>query len=137
MPVLRLPYRAGQSDLVGQIRRPLLTVSLFSERFHEWVEIQNVLADTGADLSLLPSHIGELLVPDIADGTTGTVRGIAPGRGLHVYLHRLSLRIGSRSLRGTVGIAASAAVPALLGRYQVLDRFTAMYQMGKTLVLQW
>ena len=137
MPALSFPYRSGHSDLLGRIRRPLLTISIFSQRFHEWIEIQNLLADTGADLTLLPSHLGELLLPDIRDAKGGVVRGIVPGRELRVYLHRLSLRIGTRSFRGTVGIADSAAVPALLGRYQGLDRFTAVYRRGKALVLEW
>ena len=117
MPTLRFPYRTGHSDLLGRVRRPLLTISIYSRRFNEWIEIQNLLADTGADLTLLPSHLGELLVPDIRDAKSGIVTGIVPGRGLRIYLHRLSLRIGSRSFRGAVGIADSTAVPALLGRY--------------------
>ena len=137
MPALRFPYRIGHSDLLGRIRRPLLTIAIFSERFHEWIEIENLLADTGADLTLLPSHLGELLVPDIRGAKRGAVRGIVPGRGLRVYHHRLSLRIGARSFRGTVGIADSTAVPALLGRHQALDHFTAVYRRGKALVLEW
>ena len=137
MPALRFPYRIGHSDLLGRIRRPLLTISFFSERFHEWIEIENLLADTGADLTLLPSHLGELLVSNIRDAKRGVVRGIVPGRGLRIYRHRLSLRIGTRSFRGTVGIADSTAVPALLGRHQALDHFNAVYRRGKVLVLEW
>jgi len=134
---LRFPYRIGHSDLLGRIRRPLLPVSVFSERFQEWIEIENLLADTGADLTLLPSHLGELLVRDIRDAERGDVRGIVPGRGLRIYRHLLSLRIGTRAFRGTVGIAESTAVPALVGRYQALDHFTAVYRRGKALVLEW
>ena len=137
MPALRFPYRIGHSDLLGRIRRPLLTISIFSERFHEWIEIENLLADTGADLTLLPSHLGELLVPNIRDAKRGVVRGIVPGRGLRIYRHRLSLRIGTRSFHGTDGIADSPAVPAVLGRHQALDHFNAVYRRGKVLVLEW
>lgn len=137
MPALRFPYRIGHSDLLGRIRRPLLTVSFFSQRFHEWIEIENLLADTGADLTLLPSHLGEVLVPDIRDAKRGAVRGIVPGKELRLYLHRQTLRIGTRSFRATVGIADSTDVPAVLGRYQALDRFTAIYRQGKALVLEW
>jgi hypothetical protein len=137
LPALRFPYRTGHSDLLGRVRRPLLTVSIFSQQFSEWIEIQNLLADTGADLTLLPSHLGELLLPDIRAAKSGVVTGIVPGRGLRIYLHRLSLRIGSRSFRGAVGVADSTAVPALLGRHQALDHFTAVYRRGRTLVLEW
>ena len=137
MPALRFPYRTGHSDLLGRVRRPLLTISIFSRRFSEWIEIQNLLADTGADLTLLPAHLGELLLPNIRDSKSGLVTGIVPGRRLRIYLHRLSLRIGSRSFRGTVGIADSSAVPALLGRHQALDHFTAVYRKGRALVLEW
>lgn len=99
--------------------------------------MENLLADTGEDLTLLPSHLGELLVPDIRDAKRGAVSGIVPGRGLRIYRHRLSLRIGTRSFRGIVGIADSTAVPALLGRYQALDHFNAVYRRGKALVLEW
>jgi hypothetical protein len=88
-------------------------------------------------LTLLPAHLGELLVRDIRDAKSGIVRGIVPGRGLRIYLHRLSLRIESRSFRGAVGIADSTAVPALLGRYRALDHFNAVYRRGRTLVLEW
>jgi hypothetical protein len=137
LPTLRFPYRTGHSDLLGRVRRPLLTISIYSRRFNEWIEIQNLLADTGADLTLLPSHLGELLVPDIRDAKSGIVTGIVPGRGLGIYLHRLSLRIGSRSFRGAVGIADSTAVPAILGRYGALDNFNAVYRRGRTLILEW
>ena len=136
MPAPRFPYRTGHSDLLGRVRRPLLTISIFSRRFDEWIEIQDLLADTGADLTLLPSHLGELLLPDIRNGRSGVVRGVVPGRGLRIYLHRLTLRIASRSFRAMVGIADSTAVPALLGRHQALNRVTAVYRKGKTLVLE-
>jgi hypothetical protein len=48
-----------------------LLLTIFFERFNEWIEIQNLLADTGADLTLLPSHLGELLLPDIRDAKNG------------------------------------------------------------------
>jgi hypothetical protein len=137
LPALRFPYRTGHSDLLGRVRRPLLTISIYSQRFSEWIEIQNLLADTGADLTLLPLHLGELLLPDIRGAKSGVVRGIVPGRGLRIYVHRLSLQIGSRSFRGAVGVADSTAVPALLGRHQALDRFTAVYRRGRTLILEW
>ena len=136
MPAPRFPYRTGHSDLLGRLRRPLLTIAIFSQRFDEWIEIQNLLADTGADPTLLPAHLGELLLPDIRDARSGVVRGIVPGRGLRIDLHHLSLRIASRSFRSTVGIADSTAVPALLGRHQALDRFTAVFRRGKGLVLE-
>lgn len=136
MPAPRFPYRTGHSDLLGRVRRPLLTISIFSQRFDEWIEIQDLLADTGADLTLLPFHLGELILSEVRDGRSGLVRGIVPGRGLRIYLHRLSLRIASRSFRSTVGIADSTAVPALLGRHQALDHFTAVYRRGKALVLE-
>ena len=137
MPALRFPYHFEHSDLLGRVRRPLLTISIFSQRFNEWIEIQNLLADTGADLTLLPSHLGELLLPDITDAKTGVVRGVVPGRGLRIYLHRLPLKIGGRFFRSTIGIANSTSVPALLGRYQALDHFAPVYRRGKTLVLEW
>jgi len=137
LPTLRFPYRTGHSDLLGHVRRPLVTISIFSQRFNEWVEIQDVLADTGADLTILPSHLGELVFPDIRDAKMGLVRGVVPGRGLRIYVHRISFKIGSRSFRGTVGIANSVAVPALLGRHQALDQFSAVYRKGRALVFEW
>lgn len=84
MPTLRFPNRTGHSDLLGRVRRPLVTISIFSQRFSEWIEIQNLLAGTGADLTLLPSHLGEVLLPDIRDAKSGIVRGIVPGRTAHL-----------------------------------------------------
>ena len=136
MPAPRFSYRTGHSDLLGRVRRPLLTISIFSQRFDEWIEIQDLLADTGADLTLLPFHLGELILSEVRDGRSGIVTGLFTGRGLRFYLLRLYLSFASRSFRSTVGIADSTAVPALLGRHHALDRFTAVYRRGKALVLE-
>lgn len=60
-----------------------------------------------------------------------------PGHFVQVTLHVLKLRIGPREFRALVGIANSNHIPPVVGRYQALDRFAAVYQKGKSLILEW
>ena len=91
----------------------------------------DLLADTGADLSILPRAIGELLLGDIRRGQALTIRGIVPGALLKAYLHRLSCKFNGRPFRLLVAIAESEDVTAVLGRVGGLDRLIATFRKGR------
>ena len=102
----------------------------------QWVPVTNLLADTGADLSIFPRAIGELLIGDIRRGQSLTLRGIVPGALLKGYLHRLSCKFNGRTFRLLVTIAESEDVTAVLGRVDGLDRLIATFVKGRELQLR-
>lgn len=112
------------------MRRPLVSLDLYSPVKKQWVPVTNLLADTGADLSIFPRAIGELLLGDIQRGRSLTIRGIVPGALLKGYLHRLSCKFNGRPFRLLVAIADSEDVTAVLGRVDGLDRLIATFLKG-------
>ena len=48
-------------------------IALFSERFQHWLAVDKVLADTGADISVVPLPFGEILITDVELGQSTLV----------------------------------------------------------------
>ena len=94
----------------------------------------NLLADTGADLSIFPSAVGELLLGKIAHEHPVMIRGIVPGTVLKSYLHRLRCRFNGRTFWLLAAIAETE-VTAVLGRVEGLDRLTATFVKGREVQL--
>ena len=132
----RFKYQPSASAIFGIVRRPLVSLDLFSSVKKQWVPVTNLLADTGADLSIFPRAIGELLIGDIRRGQSLTLRGIVPGALLKGYLHRLSCKFNGRTFRLLVAIAESEDVTAVLGRVDGLDRLIATFVKGREVQLR-
>jgi hypothetical protein len=56
--------------------RPLMKLGFYSERFGEWLTVNKVLADTGADISVVPLALGQILVSDVELGEAIQLGGI-------------------------------------------------------------
>jgi len=102
-----------------------------------WVSVEEVLADTGADISVIPKSLGVLLVGDIRKGRKFRITGLVAGATKYIYLHNLKVRIGNRKFRAAFAVAATDDVPPTLGRIDVLDKMTVEYKKGRQLVISW
>ncbi len=98
---------------------------------HRWVTISNILADSGADISVLPHHLGAYLVGDVRQGTPQTIRGIVPGAQTHIYIHHVWCRWDEQRFRMPVAIAEHDDVPLIFGRTGALDRFVVTFYRGR------
>ena len=127
------PYRGRGSPIFGKVLRPLVDFEVMSELTGDWVRIEDALADTGADASVLPLHIGLLVVNKVASGKRYVVHGVVPGASLSVFLHEVDCRIGRRRFTAPILIADSMDVPAILGRAGAIDRWRATYAHGRLL----
>ena len=74
-----------------------LSQAMGSERVAQGVR-GDVLADTGADLSVLPKSLGILIVGDIREGKKYRITGLA-GYSKYIYLHRLTTKIGRKKIK--------------------------------------
>ena len=135
MPSQSFEYTEKGSRIFGKVKRPLIDVEVktFSG---EWLEIKEVLADTGADISILPKNIASLIIRDVEDGKTEAIKGIVPYANLIVFLHTLTFRIQGKEFSLPVAVADSDDVPPILGRVKGLDLFSALFN-GKTVHLTW
>ncbi|NQE45682.1 hypothetical protein C5S31_06660 [ANME-1 cluster archaeon GoMg2] len=76
---IEFPYVEEESDVLNAVMRPRIKVKALSELVSDWITIDEVLADTGADFCVLPRDIGETLVKDITTGKYAEIKGVVPG----------------------------------------------------------
>ena len=95
------------------------------------------MADTGADLSLLPKNLGTLLVGNIRGGKRYKMTGLIADSPRYFYLHSIKARLGSKKFDAVFAIAVRDDVPPTLGRIGALDRVNIEYEKGQRLVITW
>lgn len=120
-------YQEEKSSLFGAIKRPLVELEIYSAKLEKWILFKRVLADTGADICLLPRFMGNLLVKDISAGIYKKIRGVVPNTFLNGFIHNLKIRIGSKEFIAPVFIADSEDVTPIIGRVKALDLFKACF----------
>ena len=125
MPLFK--YQEGKSLLFGSIKRPLITLGIYSTKLNRWIIFKEVLADTGADICLLPRFMGNLLVDDITGGNYKRIRGIVPNTFLNGFIHSLKIRIEDKEFTAPIFIADSEDVTPILGRVNALDLFKVCF----------
>ena len=136
MPALSFPYIEGPSAIFGTVLRPLVSLEVYSELLGQWVLLENLLADTGADISVLPRPLGELLVDDITTGRYSPLSGLHPGAVLPAFIHTVQVRLGDEEFEMPIAIADSLLVPPLLGRRDALDRFVVRFVVGEETIIE-
>lgn len=134
--MLRIPYSPQKSNVFGIVSRPLVTIKIYSKIKDVWIPIYDILADTGADITLLPRYIGEMLVDDITTGKYVEVKGIVPTSVLIGFIHELRLEVFHKQLEAEVVIADSDDARPILGRLKGLDLFDITFDNGNYIVVQ-
>ena len=133
---ITIPYAKEESNIFENVLRPRLSIKIYSEFLSDWITIDDVLADTGADLSILPKSLGVLIVGDIREGKKYRVTGLA-GYSKYIYLHHLTIRIGRKKIKAAFAIAVTDDIPPTLGRIDALDKMDIEYQKGRRMVISW
>lgn len=133
---LKFDYHEETSKIFGMVKRPRIEMEIYSKERNEWILIDEVLADTGADLTVLPRSIGEMIVSDIIEGEYVEIKGVVPSAVLIAFIHIFNMRIGEYEFSQRVAIADSNNVPVVFGRVDGLDRFHAYFDGGQ-LMLRW
>lgn len=134
---MEFPYVEEESDVLDTVKRPRIKMNALSELVSDWITIDEVLADTGADFCVLPRYIGETQVKDITTGKYAEIKGVVPGTILVAYVHQIKVRIGNLEFMAPVAIADSNDVPSILGRVDALDRFDVNFLKGEKIKLRW
>ena len=137
MTSFRFTYSEYPHSLFSNHARPYIQLDLYAEPHGRWVRLEQVLADTGADLSVAPSLLGQLLVTNVQHGAPIHLGGRAEmGMPVNAFVHQVLARIGDLQFEMPLAIALSPTVPIILGRYNALDRFTVHFDKGNELVLE-
>ena len=84
-------------------------------------------ADSGADITIFPRSVCELLGLRLQDGQESTVTGVG-GEEIKIFIHRIMARIGDEELNIRAGFAEREDIPYLLGRTDILARFNILFE---------
>jgi hypothetical protein len=126
---MKVAYSEKESRIFGKMLKPVIYMEIFSRTHELWCGIDDVLVDTGADITLIPRDIGKGLVDDVFSGEKASIKGITPFE-LSVYIHELKVRVTGKEFVTKVAIADADEVPIVLGRFNALDLFDARFLKG-------
>ncbi len=116
----KYPFHRETAPGIGRVFLPLVSISLWLERQHEWVDFQFIL-DTGATASILPAAMAPLLGISLAKQKVIEMRGVE-GSGVKSWLVTLTVRLKGKKLKIPCFLVDNEQVPFLLGRAGLLDR---------------
>jgi len=123
--------------MFGKVTRPLIKLAFYSERFQEWLNVKKVLVDTGADLSVIPLPLGQVLFSEIESGQPMQLGGIlSSDLMINAFIHNVQAKIGDHIFEMPLAVSSSKTIPPILGRQQALDRFIVSFIHGKELILE-
>lgn len=121
-------YRREPSGLFGRIGRPVARV-IVAHGAREIPEIFYV--DSGADLTLVPRSVGELLgFPPPRPNMITEIRGLGV-KGIPIVVKRVSMRVGSFKFAARIGWCLIEEVPPLLGRVDVFRLFDILFARNR------
>lgn len=132
---MKFEYIETDSRIFGKIYKPLVYIEIFSEKHDIWCGIDKVLVDTGADISIIPKNMGELIVNTIESGRKAIIKGVTAGE-LSIHIHKLRIKVAGKEFESPVAIADTDDVPSVLGRFEALDIFNAEFTKGKELSIE-
>ena len=137
MTSLTFPYQTREHSFFGTITRPVLTLSVYSIQFSRWFSVKNVLVDTGADVSVVPLGLGQLLVGNVQQGEPIQLgRVVSSAAMFHGFVHSIKTQIGDITFEMPIAVAMTATIPPIIGRREALDRFSIRFVKGQEFVLE-
>jgi len=124
MTRLIFPYVEQEHPVFGKVNRPLLKLAFYSEHFDRWLAVNKILVDTGADISVIPLPLGQILVNEVESGQPMQLDGVLVSNFMvNAFMHRIQTRLGNYVFEMPAAVSTSTVIPPIFGRQEALDRF--------------
>lgn len=121
-------YRKEKGRLGQVVKRPIAWVE-FRDKNGNWIP-QDLYIDSGADITLIPRSVGELLGfefnPEESIEEIGGIGGTLP-----TVKRKVKIRVGKRDTEIEVAWALTEDAPPLLGRKDIFDTFEITFNQKK------
>lgn len=128
---IEFDFKEEQSRIFGPIPRPVARIILIN-RGNEVPE--HVYVDSGADITLIPKSVGELLGFKIEEGDkVEEMKGIGD-YGIPVIIKKLKIKIGEKIIDARVAWSLIEDVPLLAGRIDIFRLFNIRFEKEKKTV---
>lgn len=125
-------YRKEISRAGLTVKRPVALVEFLSKD-HLWIP-QELYIDSGADITLLPYSVGDLLGFRMKPGEkTEEIGGIA-GK-IPIVFRQVKIKIDNYQLEIKVAWSLLEETPPLLGREDIFDNFEVTFKQKEGLVI--
>ncbi|MGC8601485.1 MAG: hypothetical protein ACP5GO_04835 [Thermoprotei archaeon] len=124
-PVFSFPYQQEISGILGKSLRPRIPLQI-KTKSGKWVTVSLYL-DTGADISILPKSMSDILGVNLKSGNEVIVVGLA-GELIRAYLHDIECKIeGSEPFTIKFAISEKESIVPILGREGIFQRFNVRF----------
>lgn len=122
---IEFDFKKEESKIFGPILRPVARVVLVNKN----VEVPEYpYVDSGADISLIPKSVGDLLEFKIEENDNiEEIKGIGE-RGIPIIIKRIKMKIGEKEFETRIAWALIEEVPLLLGRIDVFNLFDIYFK---------
>lgn len=128
----RFPFKRVGHSPFGPIDRPLLDI-LFKALDSDRLVPIKILADTGADYTLLPSRYSDLLGVSLQRHCDKSMsQGIGGKEAVYLCKRRIAVHVGRWSAEIPVGFLERDDVPPLLGRLLCLEKISLLMRRKTT-----
>lgn len=125
---IEFDFREEQSRIFGSILRPVARIILING---EVEAPEHLYVDSGADISLIPKSVGDILGFAIEKMDEITeIKGVGE-RGVPIIIKKLKIRIGEKLLETRIAWALIEEVPMLLGRADIFSLFDICFKKNK------
>ncbi len=125
---VEFPYVREKSRLFGTILRPVARVIL-NDNYPSLVYV-----DSGADITLLPRSVGELIGFRKGRGEKPSrISGVGKS-SVDVLIRQVTMTIGTSRFPARVAWSMVEDVPLLLGRLDIFPRFSILFQENRRTV---
>lgn len=124
-------FKKENSRIFGLIPRPVARIILINgdKQVPEMVYV-----DSGADVTLLPRSVGELLGFKIeANDKIEEIKGIGEW-GIPIIIKKLKIKIGEKLIDARIAWSLVEEVPMLLGRLDVFKLFDVTFEKERKTV---
>ena len=130
---IEFDFRKEQSGIFGAVDRPVAKVTLTNRG----ISIPEIFyVDSGADLTLVPRSIGEILKLDDPTGQeTFDIKGIGE-KGVPIVLRPVRMQIGNFQFQARIGWALSEDIPMLLGREEIFPLFDILFSKNRKTIFR-
>ncbi len=122
--MIEFPFEERNSSRLGKIFKPIIPVALCGPQ--QTINIF-VLLNSGADISLIPYSLGEILGLPVDMSKRHEIHGIGEG-SIPYILSEVSLKVGEYQTKIRLGWALVEEVPFILGRLDFFDSFSIEFR---------
>ncbi|RJP30920.1 MAG: hypothetical protein C4527_08845 [Candidatus Omnitrophota bacterium] len=110
--------------VLGEVLKPIIPATIIGPR--QSVNLF-MLLDSGADLSLIPYSVGEIIGLNLDMKRRSEVQGIGEGSVPYI-LSRVKFKIETIEISAHVGWALIEEVPFILGRLDIFEEFSIEFR---------